>query len=243
MPETLPEAAPVDAEAAYEDPRSAPLSEAWKLIEPAPAPQERVEAIKAHLGDATLALLALPYPPRLGDKPLHLSSELLRLALEHPTVDLSLAADELVTGDSRRGELHFIQCRVIRSEHVASVQPGPGENEPVTLDDFARFFAALETLPEKINAIKDELRADETPPATIPRLKMALVDLFMEDEAWESADAESLGHAVADRDPRFHYHYGPKKHGRWKKKSLEQRIRELIVEAKNLAAEQRAGDP
>ncbi len=246
----MPETAPVDAEAAYEDARSVPLSEAWRLLDPAPVPQDRMEAVKAHLRVATLAVLAMPYPPRRGDKPALLPWELVQRALDHPTVDLSLPADELVTGNSRRGGLHFILCRAIRSEHMASVQPVPGENEPVSLaEGLGRYIAMTETFHENVNAAanaaRDEFRAEsgpEVPPATLPWLKVALIDLFLEDEAWEKAGVESLSHAVADWDPRFRHHHGSRKRGRWKKSVLEQRIRDVIVEARDLAAERRSGD-
>ena len=240
------EAEPLDAAAAYHDSRSVPISEAWMLIEPAPVPQDRMKAVKSHFHDATLAVLAMPHPPRLGDVPTLLPWELVQRALDYPGVDLLLPTDEFVTGSGRRGGFHFIQCRAILSEHVASVQPAPGENEPVTLDGFARFFAALQTLPEMINAAKDELRAEsgpETPPATIDVLEDILADLFVEDQAWEKAGDDRLSDAVISRDRRFRHHYGPPKHGCWSEGYLKQRIKDTRAEAKKDASYRRSGAP
>ncbi len=253
----MPETAPVDAEAAYEDARSVPLSEAWRLLDPAPVPQDRMEAVKAHLRAATLAVLAMPYPPRPGDKPLLLSWELVQRALDHPSVDLSLPSDELVTGNSRHGGLHFILCRAIRSEHMASVQPVPGENEPVSRSEdlvslaegLGRVIAMTETfqenLNEAVNAARDEFRAKsgpEIPPADLTRLCEVLVTMFVEDPAWEKAGNESLGYNVASRDPRFRHNHGAPRAGRWNKATLEQRIKEIRPEAKYLAESRRQED-
>lgn len=245
MPEIKPEPEPVDATAAYQDPRSVPLSEAWKLLDPATAPQDRLEAVKSHLHDATLVLLALPHPPRPGDRALRLSSELVRRALDHPTVDLLLASDELITGASRRGGLAFILCRAIRSEHVASAQPVP-ENEPVGLvEGLARFAVMIETLPQNIKKFKAKARAEfgpELPPVSRDALLKTLTDLFVDEPALEKAGAERLSELIPDLDPRFQHQHGQKKHGRWKKKVLKHRIREVIVEARDLAAERRSDD-
>lgn len=186
-------------------------------------PQDRMEAVKAHLRAATLAVLAMPYPPPPGDKPVRVPGEVVRRALDHVTVDLSLPSDELETGNPRRGGLQFVMCRAILTVHVAGV--------------------ALETLPERIDVARDRLRRDEIPPATQPRLCHVLAEVFVEDPAWEKAGDERLGCLVAARDPRFRHHHGPRKAGRWSKTTLAQRIKELRPEAKKWADWRRQSDP
>ena len=246
MPETTPEAEPLDAEAAYQDSRSVPLSEAWRLLDPAPAPQDRMEAVKSHLLTATLAVVAMLYPPRPDDKPMLLSWELVRLALEHPTVDLSLPADELTTGNTRRGGLQFIMCRAILAVHVASAQPAPGEAKTVTfvevVEGMAGAMAALETLPERIDAARDRFRGDEFPPVDEKRLIEVLAAMFIDKPEWERAGDERLGYAVASLDSRFRPNRGPRKRGRWNKTTLEQRIKDTRPDAKKLAAYRRQGN-
>ena len=243
MPETTPEAEPLDAEAAYQDSRSVPLSEAWRLLDPAPAPQDRMEAVKSHLLTATLAVIAMPYPPRPDDKPMLLRWQLVQRALEHPTVDLSLPADELATGNTRRGGLQFIMCRAILAVHVASAQPAPGEAKTVTfVEGLARVMAALETLPERIDAARDRFRGDEFPPVDAKRLIEVLAAMFIDKPEWERAGDERLGYAVASLDSRFRPNRGPRKRGRWNKTTLEQRIKDARPEAKKLAANRRQGN-
>lgn len=249
MSETTPETEPIDAEAAYQDPRSVPLSEAWTLIDPGLAHQDRLPATKAHLRDQTLAIFAFPWPPRLGDKPAWVPGDLVLRALDHPCIDLALPADELMTGNSRHGGLEFIRCRTIRVESLSVGQAAAVPiDEPlagkgtITLEDLFRGLHKLAILPERWRKTRDEFLVEFGPepgPANEERLKDVLVELFLENETLETAPVENLAEFVVERDFAFWPNRGRRKHGRWREETLHHRISLLVVEAREAAAELR----
>jgi hypothetical protein len=230
----------VDLEAAHE--AAVSLRDAWQVIDPGLAYQERTPAIVRELRAGAFAVIGKPYPPRLGDKPVLLTVELLRRALAHPTVELAIVSSEISTGNPRQGGLEFYDCRIIGTEQLAAYEEtaaGTGAaSEQVEGATLIGFFKLLRSVSQ---ALEDLCAASMPPPpsAKIERLVQVLARLFFEDERWETADDDRLAEIVAERDRSFRPHSGPPKHGRWSKGTLLNRIAANKSEARELAAELR----
>lgn len=252
MSENATESGPIEADRVYSDARTAPLSQAWTLIDSALAPRDRSATVKRALRNGTLMIIGYRSPRRWGDKPVLLSPDLLRLATNQPNVDLAIVSDELSTGNPRRGGFEFILCRVIRADEFAAgpslpaaVDEDSDERTPIDFKVLAALPHVLRQLAERWTEAREWAVAEygpEPPPANRDRLRELLIQKYVEDAACEKLTTDELLWLVPKWDRAFRPNDGRRKIGRWGVTMLRQEIKNVRPEAKKEAAERRAVD-